>query len=271
MTTEAVSPRSPAQRAPRRPLGATSRRDRWWLTPALTVAALTLFGIYSIVVAAINTDYEITKDGARLLSPFYSPDLRSLFGLHIPFTYAFFVIWAPLGLRMSCYYYRKAYYRSYFLAPPACAVAGRPAASGKYTGETRLPFILNNVHRLFFYFAVIVVGFLSYDAVRSLFYSTSGGTKFGVSLGSVIMIVNVVLLAAFTFGCNSFRHLIGGRLDCFTCSTAARARHSAWKKVSILNGRHQFYAWISMFSVWLTDLYIRLSSAGAFTDPHHIF
>src|SRR5581483_10240560 len=75
MTTEAVSPRSPAQRAPRRPLGATSRRDRWWLTPALTVAALTLFGIYSIVVAAINTDYEITKDGARLLSPFYSPDL----------------------------------------------------------------------------------------------------------------------------------------------------------------------------------------------------
>ena len=41
--------------------------------------------------------------------------------------------------------------------------------------------------------------------------------------------------------------------------------------MSILNGRHQFYAWISMFSVWLTDLYIRLSSAGAFTDPHHIF
>ena len=271
MTTQAVSPSSQANRLPRRPLGATSRRDRWWLTPLLTVTALTTFGIYSIVVAASNTDYEITRDGARLLSPFYSPDLRSLIGLHISFTYAFFVIWAPLGLRASCYYYRKAYYRSYFLAPPACAVAGRPKAAGRYTGESRLPFILNNVHRVFFYFAVIVIGFLSYDAIRSLFYSTSTGTRFGISLGTVIMFANVVLLSAFTFGCNSFRHLIGGRLDCFTCTAGARTRHKAWQKVSVLNGRHQLYAWVSMGSVWLTDLYIRLSSAGAFTDPHHIF
>jgi hypothetical protein len=85
------------------------------------------------------------------------------------------------------------------------------------------------------------------------------------------MIVNVALLSAFTFGCNSFRHLIGGRLDCFTCTAGARARHKAWQKVSILNGRHQLYAWVSMGTVWLTDLYIRLSSAGVFTDPHHIF
>jgi hypothetical protein len=269
MTT--VSPSAKQTSAPQRPLGATSRRDRWWLPPVATVSVLSLFGVYSIVVAAMNTDYEITKDGAHLLSPFYSPDLRSLIGLHIPFTYAFFVIWAPLGLRASCYYYRKAYYRSYFMAPPACAVAGSPKRAGKYTGETRLPFILNNVHRVFFYVAVVVIGFLSYDAIHSLFYSTPTGTKFGISLGSVIMIVNVVLLSAFTFGCNSFRHLIGGRLDCFTCTAGARARHKAWQKVSILNGRHQLYAWVSMGTVWLTDLYIRLSSAGVFTDPHHIF
>ena len=68
----------------------------------------------------------------------------------------------PLGFRMSCYYYRKAYYRSFWLSPPACAVA---EPHGKYTGETRLPLILNNVHRWFWYAAVVVACVLSYDVV----------------------------------------------------------------------------------------------------------
>jgi hypothetical protein len=272
MTTQAVPSQSPTPRVRRRPLGATSRRDRWWLTPALTATTLTVFAIYSIVAAAMNTDYDYLKGGARYLSPFYSPDLRSLFGLHIPFTYAFFVIWAPLGLRTTCYYYRKAYYRSFFLTPPSCAVVGRPQAKGRgYTGESRLPLILQNVHRFFFWFAVAVLGFLWYDAIRAFFYKTSTGTHFGIGLGGVVMLVNVILLSGFTFGCNSFRHLIGGRLDCFTCSASARARHGAWQKVSILNRRHANWAWFSLFSVGLTDLYIRLASAGAFTDPHHVF
>ncbi len=271
MTTQAASTPPAARRTGTPPLGATMRRDRWWLQPVLIATGLTLFGIYSIVVAALNTDYDYLKGGARYLSPFYSPDLRSLFGLHIPFTYAFFVIWAPLGLRTTCYYYRKAYYRSFFLMPPACAVAGRPRAAGRYTGESRLPFILQNVHRFFFYFATIVLGFLWYDAIRAFFYHTPTGTRFGIGLGGVVMVVNVVLLSAFTFGCNSFRHLIGGRLDCFTCSASARARHGAWKKVSVLNGHHQLYAWLSLISVGVTDLYIRLACAGVFTDPHHIF
>ena len=59
---------------------------------------------------------------------------------------------------MSCYYYRKAYYRSFWLSPPACGVA---EPHGKYSGETRLPLILNNVHRYFFYAAVLVALILS--------------------------------------------------------------------------------------------------------------
>jgi hypothetical protein len=85
------------------------------------------------------------------------------------------------------------------------------------------------------------------------------------------MLVNVIFLSAFTFGCNSFRHLIGGKLDCFSCSTSAKARHGLWGKVSTLNGHHQLWAWVSLGSVWVTDLYIRLATAGVFTDPHHIF
>jgi hypothetical protein len=81
------------------------------------------------------------------------------------------------------------------------------------------------------------------------------------------MLVNVVLLSAFTFGCNSVRHLIGGRLDCFTCSASARTRHRLWRGVSVLNTRHMQWAWISLGGVAFTDLYIRLAAAGVFHDP----
>lgn len=252
----------------RRRFGETSRRDRWWAAPLTTVIALSAFGIYSIIAAAMGKDYLYTAGGARYLSPFYSPDLKS-FGLHISFTYAFFVIWVPLGFRLTCYYYRKAYYRAFFLMPPACVVAG--PARKKYRGETKFPFILQNLHRYFMYLAVIVLGFLWYDTVRAfIFRGAHGGSEFGIGLGSLIMLANVLFLTFFTFGCNSVRHLIGGRLDCFACSAAARTRHKMWRGVSVFNGRHMQWAWISLGSVAVTDLYIRLAAAAVFHDPRII-
>jgi hypothetical protein len=251
--------------SPPRRLGATMRRDRWWVQPVLVVTALTLFGIYSILRVILSKHYAITTDGAHLQSPFFSPDLPGIFSFNTNLPWAFLVLWAPLGLRSTCYYYRKSYYRSFFLAPPACAVAG--VARRRYTGETKFPLVLNNLHRIFFYLAAIVVGFLWYDAIRGLFYHGD----FGIGVGNGIMFVNVICLSAFTFGCNSWRHIIGGKLNCFSCSTAAKTRHTAWQKVSILNGKHMQWAWISMFTVGGTDLYIWLVSSGVFNDPHHIF
>lgn len=256
MTTEVASARR---------FGETARRDRWWLAPVLTGFGLTVFGVYSFVVAVMGSDYVYTRGGARYLSPFYSPDLKS-WGLHISFSYAYFVIWVPLGFRLTCYYYRKAYYRAFFLAPPGCAVAG--LSRGRYRGETRLPFILMNLHRFFFYIATIVLGLLWYDAGRGFFFrGADGSLQLGVGVGSLVMLANVVLLSLFTFGCNSFRHLIGGKLDCFTCSATARTRHKLWRGVGVLNGRHMQWAWISLAGVGLTDLYIRLASSGVFSDP----
>jgi hypothetical protein len=37
--------------------------------------------------------------------------------------------------------------------------------------------------------------------------------------------------------------------------------------VSALNGRHMLLAWISLFTVALADLYVRLVASGAITDP----
>jgi hypothetical protein len=58
----------------------------------------------------------------------------------------------PAGFRLTCYYYRRAYYRSWWLSPPACAVAG---PRRRYTGETRFPLLGQNVHRYFFYVALV--------------------------------------------------------------------------------------------------------------------
>ena len=132
----------------------------------------------------------------------------------------------PLGFRATCYYYRKAYYRAYFFDPPACAV-GEPSVHRKFGVETAFPFILNNLHRYFLYLAFIPLTFLALDALASLRYED----QFRIGLGSVVLGTNVVLLAFFTLGCNSLRHVTGGKLDCFSCTRQARTRHTMWEKV----------------------------------------
>jgi len=193
------------------------------------------------------------------ISPFYSPliDARHRWW---PFSPAILILGGPLGFRATCYYYRKAYYRAFFLDPPACAVSER---SGRpYRGETAFPFILQNVHRYFFYLAVLFLCFLWYDAAHAFLFPEG----FGIGVGSLVMLVNVVLLTTYTFSCHSLRHLAGGKLDCFSCTTFGPPRRTAWRWVSVLNERHMLWAWLSLFSVGLTDLYIRLLSVGVLKD-----
>jgi len=130
-----------------RGLGATQRRDAWWVAPLLTALVLGGFGIYSTWAAWVGKNYE----WGPYLSPFYSPLLNAPW---FPFSPAFLILIFPLGFRATCYYYRKAYYRAFFLDPVACAV-GEPRHG--YTGETRFPFILQNVHRFFMYAAVVFI------------------------------------------------------------------------------------------------------------------
>jgi hypothetical protein len=97
-----------------------------------------------------------------------------------------------------------------------------------------------------------------------------GLAAFGVGVGSLVLLANAILLSLFTFGCNSLRHLAGGKLDCFTCSARARARHRVWRGVGVLNARHMEWAWLSLVWVGLADLYVRLAAGGAFDDPRII-
>ena len=44
-------------------------------------------------------------------------------------------------------------------------------------------------------------------------------------------------------------------------------RYWVWTQISKLNRRHMAFAWISLGTLMLTDLYIMLVASGAFSDP----
>lgn len=233
----------------------TLRQDAWWVEILPVMTVLSVFGIYATFRAFEGKFCE----WGPYLSPFYSPLIDPEHHWW-PWSPAILILLGPLGFRATCYYYRKAYYRAFFMDPPACAVSER--GQKKYCGETAFPFILQNIHRWFLYVAFIFLGFLWYDVILAFFFPDG----IGVGVGTVIMFVNIVLLTMYTFSCHSLRHLVGGKLDCFSCSSFGSARHGAWRGLSLLNERHMLLAWLSLFSVGLTDLYIRLLAAGTLKD-----
>jgi hypothetical protein len=233
--------------------GASMRRDAWWVELVPVVLVLGAFSIYATWRAFENNYYE----WGPYLSPFYSPLLKPGWW---PFSPALLILGGPLGFRATCYYYRKAYYRAFFLDPPACAVGeGR---SHRYRGETAFPLVLQNLHRYFLYIALIFLIILWYDAFHAFWFNG----RFGIGVGSVVLLVNIILLSLYTFSCHSLRHLAGGKIDCFSCVAFAGPRHQAWKGLSFLNEHHMLFAWLSLFSVGLADLYVRFVASGTIQD-----
>ncbi len=243
----------------------TLRQDRWWLAPLTTFIVFAAFVVYASWRAFSGDNYY----AAPYLSPLYSPCLSdscvagsSDFGQ--PFSWwnlspALLVLIFPLGFRMTCYYYRKAYYRAFWLSPPACAVA---EPHGTYTGETRLPLILQNIHRYFWYAAILVSLVLTYDVILAFRDEDENWGHMG--LGTLILLANIVLIWLYTLSCHSCRHAVGGRLRHFSKHPV---RYKLWTWVSKLNADHAKYAWLSLFSVAIADLYVYLLATGAFDDP----
>ncbi|HEV3119192.1 MAG TPA: hypothetical protein VGY58_19210 [Gemmataceae bacterium] len=286
--------------------GATARKDNWWAGPLATFLGLLAFLIYAnVIVFFVPGYFEIRQDKtnffkpdnpavAPYIAPFHSPllfdgqshhawihaDKPSWWPGWFPFSSAMLILIFPAGFRFTCYYYRKAYYRAFWLDPPACTV-GEPRKS--YWGENHWPLLLQNCHRYFMYFAVLFLLLLTWDALLAFWWPTDRGGnvlpngQFGMGLGTLIMWVNIVLLAGFTFGCNSVRHLVGGRVNhfaCFSCPAAGGApqieklssSYRLWRFSTYFNDNHMLWAWLSLFSVGFTDFYIRMCAAGYWND-----
>ena len=241
----------------------TLRTDRWWVQPLITVVVLVLFIAYSTFRAFQNAYYS----SEPYISPFYSPCITTRCeGDSFPEFFtgpawispALYILVLPLGIRLTCYYYRKAYYRSFWLSPPACAVA---EPHRRYTGETRFPLVGQNVHRYFLYAALLFNVILFYEAFRGFRDETGEWGHMG--LGTVILLVNAVMLFLYSISCHSCRHIVGGRLNTFSKHPL---RYKAWTAVSKLNARHMQYAWISLFTVAFADFYVFLLATGTISD-----
>ncbi len=274
--------------------GKTRRIDSWWIQPLITVIVFTAFLVWAHFRVFEGRWFYSDKAVARLvgggatvkpnyLSPFYSPLFFEVGGTepntgHAWFsatrpawlppwvTPAMFILIFPAGFRFTCYYYRGAYYKAFWADPPSCAVA-EPRSN--YRGEQKLPLTFQNIHRYFFYFALLFLPILLYDAVSGLFFKQldAGGQKigweFGIGIGSIVLFLNVFFLSMYTLGCHSLRHLIGGANDVLSDKPL---RKKAWECVSCLNRWHPNWAWVSLFWVAFTDIYVRQVSNGTWVD-----
>ncbi|MCU7551823.1 hypothetical protein OCK74_22075 [Chitinophagaceae bacterium LB-8] len=250
--------------------GSTSRKDAWWVQPLLVFLVLSSFVVYATWAAFQGKHYFY----GPYLSPLYSPELfgdspHSWFGPRpdwwpqfIPWSPALLILWAPGLFRLTCYYYRGTYYKAFWADPPSCTVS-EPRKT--YRGEHSFPLILQNIHRYFLYIAFFFLIFLSYDVWRALWFTdpVSGEKTFGIGIGTLVLVINVVLLGGYTLGCHSLRHLVGGIRDRLS---GAPVRRTAYRCVSCLNRRHMMWAWMSLLWVAFSDVYVRLCSMGVWTD-----
>ena len=232
--------------------------------PLVTFLAFSTFIVYS-TWAAFQGDFYRT---GPYLSPFYSPELfgdpmHAWFGAMplwipawLPVTPALLILWAPGGFRFTCYYYRGAYYKAFWADPISCTV-GEPRK--KYLGERSFPLIFQNVHRYFMYIAVVFWCLLAHDVWKAFWFQSG----FGIGVGTLVLLTNVILLGGYLFGCHSLRHLVGGFLDQFSKSPVCKKAHDC---VTCLNQRHMKFAWLSLFSVGFADLYVRLCAMQIWTD-----
>lgn len=256
----------------------TLRKDAWWLEPLFYQCLFGGFTIYATWAAFHPYGpmgqhyYEWGPYLSPMFSPFFNPDWLHKLPQWLA-TPALLILWAPGGFRGTCYYYRKAYYRSVFMDPPGCAV-GEPCV--KYEGETKF-FLFQNIHRYFLYVALVFIGILTWDAFLAMSWSTlgvnpltneslPGGHQFGIGVGTLVMCLNAYLLAGYTLGCHAFRHLVGGGLDFLGVKKSHPVRFMLWSLVTKLNEKHMQWALVSMLWVGFTDFYIRMCAMGVWHD-----
>ena len=183
--------------------GQTSRRDLWWLQPLAVLLGLGTFIVYSTWAGMQGDHYVSAPTFRRSIRPLCSAPPDAWFGAQPAWlpgfvTAAMLILWAPGGFRVTCYYYRGAYYKAFWADPPSCAV-GEPRKT--YLGERYFPLIIQNIHRYFLYLALLFIVLLAHDVWKALWFRQR--RDFGIGVGTLVLPVNVILLACYTFGCHS--------------------------------------------------------------------
>ena len=253
------------------PEDTTLREDRWWLQPLVIVSVLSAFVIYSTWAAFQNKNYYVGASLHRdLISPFYSPCIGGLVrarrvapGLASAgsdLSPALLILIFPLGFRLTCYYYRRSYYRAFWWSP--AGVRGRRRATASTRGETRFPLVMQNLHRYFFYAGLVFNVVLTIRRGRwpSASPASAGASRVGHD--------RAVRQRRACCGCT--RSAATPVATCAAATSRASRRHPLryrfWKMLTPLNAKHMNFAWASLLFVGFTDVYVRLVASGALTD-----
>jgi len=253
-----------------RRFGVTMRRDPWWLQPAIVFLLLSSFVVYATWAAFQGDHYTY----GPYISPFYSPEIfgasahnwfgpkPALWPWWLPFSPALLILPIPALFRLTCYYYRGAYYKAFWADPPSCTV-GEPRST--YWGENSFPLVLQNVHRYMLFMSAAILVILFIDVWEAFWFRdpVTGAASFGIGVGTLVLAINTVLLSGYLVGCHSMRHIAGGCVDELS---RAPLGLRAYNCVSCLNRRHMLWAWTSLFAVGFADLYVRLCSMGVWSD-----
>lgn len=260
------------------PLGTftNDRKDNWWIKPLIQGLIILIFIAYTTMILFLPENIVGSGEFGNYHSPIFdlsitTPLAKAIGWPNTPLLpAALLVLWIPIGYRATCYYMRRIYYRSFFGNPPACATNGVNFRRGSYTGERMLPFILNNFHRWFLYFAIALALFHWVELPNAFNMGTNGKFVFRIGLGTVLLVLDTVLLSFYVLSCHAFRHLIGGGTECFSCSGVKTVQYHSWHIVSKLNEYHGTFFWLSLISVMIADFYIRLL-AGNFGITDIVF
>ena len=216
-TVENPSPTPVSIGAPRGgPDQPTLRKDNWWVEPAVTFVVLVSFVVYSTWAAFVGKNYYAGADLHRnLISPFYSPCIANscVPGSHafgtLPFwnySPALLILIFPLGFRLTCYYYRKAYYRSFWLSPPACGVADAHAQLQRRDPvppdpAERPPLLLLDPAPL-----------QLHPHLRRHPRLPPARLGIGISVGTLVLCANAAFLWLYSLSCHACRHFCGGQV-----------------------------------------------------------
>ena len=151
------------------------------------------FVFLALIAVYLMYEYAMTSPVQGLTDPFYSP--------------TFLVLPLVAGFRATCYAYRKDYHRHLFRHPVACGVPDFNNAKNadfpgekvgrSYTGETGI-FRLENLHRYFWYTAVLILPFFYYDLYLAMSYNGE------FTLGVLLLILNTLWVTLYTFSCHSW-------------------------------------------------------------------
>ena len=204
-------------------LGSTLRRDAWWTELLPVIIVLGGFGLYATLRAFEGAFYSL---GTLSFAFLFSAD-RSAASLVAAFSRA---AGARRPARVSRHLLLlpqsllpRIFSRSAGLRRGRASQAQISRRDQHFLSSSRMSTATFYTWPLFFW------AFCGTTPIKGFFFDG----QFGIGVGSLILLFNVILLSFYTLSCHSLRHLAGGKMDCFSCATFGSQRAAAWKGFSL--------------------------------------